>query len=213
MDFLGNRHFRSTLLCRAGVPVDHRLTPQRLTRLWLSSRATHDGAVAPDAAPVVFTTDRAAVTVREAPAKAALVALAEAWPLPLHFSELCARVASMVGLDDDPPRFFGKIAVRLLEYFGAGLVELARHPPPFTLTVPERPLAPPLARQLARAGGAVPSLRHALVDPDASQRQVLELCDGTRDRAALAAALHITPAALAPILDGLARLALICAPA
>src|SRR5205814_7488150 len=55
----------------------------------------------------------------------------------------------------------------------------------------ERPVVSPLARwQLARGETAVASLRHVAVVVDSPlYRQLLLLCDGTRDRAALTDAL------------------------
>ena len=52
-----------------------------------------------------------------------------------------------------------------------------------------RPVASPLARMQAAEGALVATLRHARVELPAFEREVLGMLDGTRDRAALVAAL------------------------
>lgn len=68
-----------------------------------------------------------------------------------------------------------------------GLVTAHGAPPPFTLTPGERPLASPLARAMFAMGPSAITLRHGrLVPNEPPTAGFVRLCDGTRDRAALA---------------------------
>src|SRR5207244_514519 len=72
-----------------------------------------------------------------------------------------------------------------------GIVELHARPLPVAVRPSERPVASPLARLQARAGGIVSTLLHTAVSiADANALRLLPLVDGTRDRAALAAAVR-----------------------
>jgi hypothetical protein len=78
--------------------------------------------------------------------------------------------------------------------------------------VTARPVASALARRQARDSHHVTSLCHTVVELDETGRNLLPLLDGTRDHAALAAALPGIPSAqLTAALDWLARLALLTA--
>lgn len=69
-----------------------------------------------------------------------------------------------------------------------GLVAARATPPAYTLTPGERPTALPLARAMLALGPHAITLRHARLAPnEAPTAAFVQLCDGTRDRAALAA--------------------------
>lgn len=69
-----------------------------------------------------------------------------------------------------------------------GLVSAHALPPAYTLRPGERPLAAPLTRALFAAGPNAITLRHARLIPEQPPTiDFVQLCDGTRDRAALAA--------------------------
>ena len=77
----------------------------------------------------------------------------------------------------------------LMDAYTAGLVDLHVHPPALTIRISDRPAASPLARLQARDGDSVTTLLHTQVRiADANALRLLPLVDGTRDRAALAAA-------------------------
>jgi hypothetical protein len=64
------------------------------------------------------------------------------------------------------------------------------HPSTLTTTAPERPLASPLARLQAARATSDHALAHAGGIADTNALRLLPLVDGTRDRAALAAAVR-----------------------
>ena len=70
-----------------------------------------------------------------------------------------------------------------------GIIDLHVHPPALTIRAPDRPVASPLARLQARTRDSVTTLLHTQVGiADMNALRLLPLVDGTRDRAALAAA-------------------------
>ena len=77
----------------------------------------------------------------------------------------------------------------LTDAYMLGIVDLHVHPPALTIRASDRPVASPLARLQARTRDDVTTLLHTRVRiADANALRLLPLVDGTRDRAALAAA-------------------------
>jgi hypothetical protein len=101
-DFLRNRTFRQTLLCRQGTAVSYRLSVDRLRGLYVASPA-RTLTPQPDihsTAEERFTSPKGAIVKSVDPlAKAALVYLAEIWPRAVRFEELgaAARVRLNAG--------------------------------------------------------------------------------------------------------------------
>ena len=200
LDFLRERMFRQTLLCRATAPVDRPPRPERLAGLaasaplrWTadeeSGRLTFSG---PGGAHL--TTDHPVVV-------GVLQQLGSAWPAAPRVSELAAE---------------GQLAIvcdALLRCFAANLVRLHVQPAPVSVSAPERPAVSALARLEAAQGELLTTLRHTgLQLGDDLGRRLVTLLDGTRDRAALIEALAagsaLDRAALATALDeSLERLA------
>jgi SAM-dependent methyltransferase len=98
-----------------------------------------------------------------------------------------AGVATLLVGEDRRPVDDREEAERLLAGLGEGTVELHAAPARHASAAGERPLAFALARAQAARGADVTTLRHTrLTINDAAGRAILALCDGTRDRAALA---------------------------
>jgi len=115
-------------------------------------------------------------------------------PVRKLLDELVARQPATVEIASLKRRFdFGSLSrsveVLLAEAYRAGIVELHVQPPALTIEPTERPIASPLARLQSRTSDRVTTLLHVPVAiADANALKVLPLVDGTRDRAALAAA-------------------------
>ena len=78
------------------------------------------------------------------------------------------------------------VAEILLAACRSGLIQLHVHPPGFVLETSERPSVSRLARWQASQGPVVTTLLHTSLEVrDAIGLQMLQLLDGTRDRAAL----------------------------
>lgn len=183
LDFARNRSFRQTLLCRAGVPLKRSLAPGVLEQLRVASPA-RPGEGEPD---VFRGNDGAAVRVEDGLLRAAMLELADCWPLPLAFAELAGRAAARAGMVLDLP-VRRALALQLLGLCtGSQVLELQLQSPPFQTAITSRPEALPLARWQAQRGPHVVNGRHENVRLDAAGRALLPLLDGTRTVEELAA--------------------------
>jgi hypothetical protein len=86
-------------------------------------------------------------------------------------------------------RALGEVLLAGYTAVSRGLVELHAGGPRFTADASDRPLASPLARWQARAGGVVVNQRHEQIVLTPLERRVLGLLDGRHDRPSLQAAL------------------------
>ena len=173
IDFVVNRMFRQTLLCRHEIPLDRNLDARRLAGLSFAAAlriepSTGGGEPTFVRGPVSFQPARPRLS-------AALRAIAAAWPRAVTFERLTAN------LDAAARRRLGD---ELLEIHAAGALDLHTHPPAPAAVPGPRPRASPLAlHQIAAGMDHVASLRHASVrleDPLAVH--LLSLLDGSRDR-------------------------------
>ncbi len=192
LDFLKNRHFRQTLLCRADQTVTMPIA-DRLRSLQLSSPAK-PVARSPNLKNrriEEFRGEKGARVSTDLPvAKGAMVHLAACWPQAIGFAELldAARQlsASAAAREEDATA----LASFLFATYGAGVVEAHGWAPKLGLGTEERPQASRLARLQATRGEILTNLSHAPVRvEDGLGRRLLPLLDGTRDRAALVEAL------------------------
>ncbi len=188
-DFLENREFRRSLLCRADVTLDRTLGPQRIYPLYASSPiqslkllGSPDDPLAKEefAAP-----GRTRVTVDQPVVKEAFRRLGQIWPGSASFDELLAASgpAKIVGREEDAEH----LATSLLAMFRRDLITLMTDVPTQATAVSERPVASArLRQQLGYDRPILTNLRHAEMEvQDAAVRQLLTLLDGTRDRAML----------------------------
>jgi SAM-dependent methyltransferase len=183
LDFIKGRPFRQTLLCREEVALDRRPRPEQIVGLHLASAARPVSPV-PDLRPGVFEEFRgprgAALKTDDPHAKAALCRLGEIWPRSLRFPELLAAGGEPASL-----------AEILFQGCRAGLLEAYTNPPRFAAHAGERPAASPLSRVQSQQGTLVTTLRHTTVElEDTTDRCLLLLLDGTRNRDALAGGLR-----------------------
>jgi methyltransferase-like protein/trans-aconitate methyltransferase len=193
MDFVRNRQFRQTLLCRRDVPLTRNLRPE-LVRQFHVGFAARPTAGEVDLAPEVVQAFAAAggLTVSSAQpvTKAALSLLVERWPDVCPFDELCTAACARlvaVGLKPPDPGFVRDLlALDLLACFLRGGVELRSWRPPLCTRAGPRPRVSAYARWQAARGGFATNRRHVRVDLDEAARTIVVLLDGTRDRDAIA---------------------------
>jgi hypothetical protein len=172
-DMLAGRAFRQTLLCRADAPLADAIDPARLEQLWFS--ATEAAGIGDPEQ-----TD-AAANLNGSTGPAAVAQLALARPRTLGFEELRGVLGEVETTT---------LTDALWRAFRAGDVDLAAAPARHVTAAGERPEASPMARWQAARGPELTSLRHEPVRlDDPFGRFLIRLCDGTRDRVALADAL------------------------
>jgi SAM-dependent methyltransferase len=182
-DFLRNRMFRQTLLCRAEVALHELAIP---ADVFAATAAQQAGArfELPSGAAL----ESADPGVRDA-----MVELGARWPAGRPVTEL------------------GTLRDVVRGAWRAGVVELRSHQPGAAARPGERPEASPFARlQLERGSDVVTTMLHTNVAlKDDGARTLLGLLDGTRGRAALASELGASEAEIDAGLTALARLGLL----
>ena len=180
LDFMKSRLFRETLLCREEAVLDRHFRPERIMELYIASSARPvSGEPGPRSGVLEeFRGPRgSALKTDYPPAKEALRRLGEEWPKSLRFPDLLGNA----GADAAAP-----LAEILLQAHRAGLLEVYTLPPPFAAIAGERPVSSPLARLQAQQTTVVTTLRHTTDElQDLTDRCVLLLLDGTRNREAL----------------------------
>jgi methyltransferase-like protein/SAM-dependent methyltransferase len=188
MDFVRNRQFRASLLCRRGVRLVRDVWPEKLTRLYVACPAR------PVAAPVDLRSvdpvrfqglHDLQITTSDSIVVAALLELGETWPQALFFDDLLARARARLadaGIGDrsnaatDPE----VLASSLLRCYAADAVEVRVREIPLTLDPGRCPLATAYARFQARRGARVTNLRHEIVVLKDFNRQLLLELRGKR---------------------------------
>jgi len=196
LDFVVNRGFRETLLVHANQAerVHYQLEPGRLRCLHLAARLPAREPVVLDGSAQSFGEADASPFVLASPAaKAAALALDQAWPGTCDFEALAnaAQAATGMPLTAQDELDLQQL-VELLVIGGRG--RLRSEPVRTSAIDPQYPCVPEAWRRYAEASAAtgaasVVDLWHQPVMLGLAETRLALLADGTRDRATLAAAL------------------------
>ncbi|MGH2834691.1 MAG: methyltransferase regulatory domain-containing protein [Solirubrobacteraceae bacterium] len=217
LDFFKNRMFRQTLLCHGEAEVSRELDETQIEGFFVAAqleaadegregdadggedeggngeRGENEGSTeAPDEETFV-TPEGFTVTTSEPLVRAALHALAEAWPASLPFSELIPVAAAAAGSQCSEELVAARLRTVLLQAYLGRIVQLESCAPDLSVAPGERPVVSTLARVQCAAGlPALSSLLHANVRLDEeSEARLLALLDGTRSRDGLARELGV----------------------
>lgn len=185
-DFVRNRAFRQTLLCRAGTELKRAIAPGLLQKFHVASGLD---PVPGEPGEVAWfrDADGVGIEVRDALTVAALLELRTVWPAALPFDELLVRVSARAGAALDARQAATLAGGLLTCYSTSRELEFQKHPRPFRTSVSDFPRASPLVRWQAGRGLKVTNLRHesGLLRPE-EQALLLKL-DGSRGRTELEA--------------------------
>jgi SAM-dependent methyltransferase len=145
LDFRVLRSYRENLLVHADVPLDRRPAIGRMSALFASA-PVHALEDEPD----VFDIGQKRAQLTDAGLQRIVARIGAAWPAAIAVADL--------DLDEDH-------AGALLRMYWSGLIELHTEPFGYSTAVPSRPVASPLARLQAAAGGPrLTTLRHTTVE-------------------------------------------------
>lgn len=188
-DFLRNRRFRRSVLCRADRAPREEPDAGAVAGLRVEALALPESAE-PDASnegPEGFrrTQGGGRVMVADPPAKALLGLLAEAAPRALPFGTLRSLIDGRLARAGREPLAEGVAARLVLDAYVAGLVDLHAFEPRLADRPGDRPEAAAPARRQAGAGRPIVSQRHRVALLGDFDRQVVRRLDGRRDRDAL----------------------------
>ena len=189
MDFVRNRMFRQTLLCRQEIDIDRGLSPSRVRELHVASKTKPKEPIRSlaDNSPVVFEAGNSVTKTTDPLMKAALAHLGQCWPRYIPFSELVAIARSLItgkaalvdkaGSSPDAER----LGRSLLRCYATGHVELSVSPPVFRYEPTDRPLASRLTRVLAAKQPLVTNAKHETVPLSDIEQRLLVKLDGQAD--------------------------------
>jgi methyltransferase-like protein/SAM-dependent methyltransferase len=187
MDFVRNRAFRQTLLCRADVALHRTLTPERVMSLYVGSPARPVmSAGRPSGA--FHVADGHTFTPGHPFVAAALHHLAESWRQVVHFDDLYAAACRRMGTDDHA-QAREVLAADMLVGYTTNVIDLRTTAVEAVAMPTAKPKASRVARHQARRGARVTNQRHEAVILDDLGLRLLTLLDGESDRGALAEAL------------------------
>lgn len=198
LDFVRVNRFREIVIARAGTkpalaPRADRLDPVRLRADIAPEGATP--SLAPGAAVRFNVRTGSGLTIDDPLAKAALLAIAAAYPRGLLLGEIVAASVGALraaGFDSAMPADpAAHLAEALSALLGGDLLQPALNEPPMPRAPGERPRTAPIARRQFAHDRRTVNLRHEAVEIDEQGRRLALLMDGTRDRDALAAALEL----------------------
>lgn len=184
LDFLRNRTFRQTLLCRQGVPIVRKVTPDRVMKLRVASSAL---AVEPfnvrDSGEAKFRGGHGTLSTPSPLFKAAMKTLTEIWPRSVPVETLAANASAQLTNESviDASRLRADartLGANLIDCFSRKFVDLYQSDPGCTNEPGERPLADALVRLQADYGPLVYSRLHLMVNLNEMQRQVARMADG-----------------------------------
>ncbi|MFO1370964.1 MAG: class I SAM-dependent methyltransferase [Candidatus Competibacteraceae bacterium] len=194
-DFVTARRFRTTLLCHAEQPLQEQPDPAAVQDLTVAGDLKFELESAADLVTDKIVEFRGqgdkAVAVRDATHKVALARIASLWPRAVSFTDLWAHVESSARLPAaQQEELQAQLCETLLKCYRSGVVELAVTPVRVATTPGDRPQASALARGQALLGQRITSLYgHRVNISDDFSRFFLQLLDGSRTRAEIAAAL------------------------
>ena len=189
MDFVRNRTFRQTLLCRNDVQLNRNLTPQSINGLYISSAAKPENSTFdPNMMQEKFSLpDGKSITSGHPLIRAAFHHLAEISPQAIKFEDLLAHARSKVSQSriQDSNSFELEaqvLAGDLLNCYTVELVHFHAYEFPFTQELGDKPKVSELARYQAENYQFITNQLHGTTPIDIFAARLLKLCDGTRNR-------------------------------
>ena len=189
MDFVRNRAFRQTLLCRGDVALERILSPDRMASLYVASPAVPAPVSSGKGPATTFRVpDGPTFTPGQPLVTAAFRLLAERWRQAVPFDDLCAAACHRAGVPNDASAR-QLIAADVLVGYTVDAVELRTIAADFVTIPTAKPRASRVARLQAGKGERVTNQRHEVVILDDLSLRLLSLLDGERDREALLGAL------------------------
>jgi SAM-dependent methyltransferase/methyltransferase-like protein len=187
LDFINNRSYRKSIICRGDVQLNPELEAGHVQALKVSlseiPKPTNFSIGTTEPLSFNYASGRFAVA---APfGKAALRYLVDVYPRSVSIRELCQGANRLL---PEEVRHMGAagsrgeelLATAMLGALQAGLVQVCRHAPELANTISEQPLASPLVRAMAAGSRVVVNHCHQNIKLSADAATLLTQLDGTR---------------------------------
>ena len=184
LDFVRNRTFRRSLLCRSDRVIARDPVPAALRSMFLRARCVPESSATSEPGTEVFRTSvGAAITMSHPVVRAALHALIASRPAALSFDDLVTETRARLASGIECP--VELLADAMLRCAMVRLLDVTTHAERCATQLSRRPAASPLARHEARTESLVTSLSHVQVRLSDFDRSLLPRVDGTREECAL----------------------------
>lgn len=190
IDFVRNRFFRQTLLCKNDVPLSRAVLAGSISDLYVSSpvKATSQTPNIQNDQPESFQSPNGlTITTPNPLVKAALHYLENIWPRSVQLEDLvgiaqAAATSSEITVKNQETLRAEKeiVCADLLKLYTTNLASLGTTPPHFVTEVSDKPKATALARYQAKRQLRVTNQLHVPITCDLLANQIIVLCDGNR---------------------------------
>lgn len=187
MDFIRNRTFRQTLLCKSNIQLNRNLSGRNIMQFYIccNARPSSENMDAKSFNAESFALPNGITLTTQNPlVKAALHHLGQIFPQSISFEDLytvaSSRLAS-VSIKDAATveREKDTLAADLLTLYSRNLLILRSCRLPFTVEISDRPHVSDIGRYLAKNGFILTNITHDAVTTDVLGQHIMELCDGT----------------------------------
>lgn len=190
MDFVRNRTFRQTLLCKTDVAINRNVDTLSIMPFLISSPIRPESAnvsVQSNQPEAFVLPNGISINTANPLTKAALLYLSEAWPRSVSFDELLSNALSRLSevvIQEGQVVEAQKqlLANDLMSAYAANAVLFRTEAAPFITHITERPKASDLARNQAATQDFVTNQLHEIIAIDAFSKNLLQLMNGKRDR-------------------------------
>ncbi len=189
-DFVTNRMFRQSLLCRKDRAVNRHLDEDRITGARFVGAIQVEGTTQDlaEGIEVVFKcANGRKLQVKNSALKALLLTLAEAWPKSLTSQEIARgidqRLSQLMVVGERQQLPIDKIvSTNVLQLLVRGDIEIRFGSDRFSSEISHKPMTSPLARLQAAAGPTLTTLRHGMINVDPLTRLLIQSVDGTKTK-------------------------------
>jgi methyltransferase-like protein/2-polyprenyl-3-methyl-5-hydroxy-6-metoxy-1,4-benzoquinol methylase len=195
LDFLRNRKLRESLFCTQKNTPYFPANSQPIEQLYCAAALESKSAILnlSNSQLEVFTHRNGGEIKSDTPiVKAALVALSQAWPESVAFSNLARAACIAIGIEfdsDQGAQAKSELMSSFLSYAEANLINFTATPTLCIRAISDYPETSALARYQALRQEYITSLRHTAVKLESTSRQILALLDGKHSQADLREAL------------------------
>ncbi len=194
-DFVTNRMFRQSLLCRKDCKLNRHLDQDRLKGGYFAGSFRVEDAslnqnLTPDVEVAFVCSNGRKIQTKNSALKALVFTLADAWPASLTLDEVRERVEKrlselLVVGEREQHSVANLVSTNMLQMVVRGDVEFRFVKERFTSSISEYPKTSALTRLQARGTGNITTLRHGMLNVDALTRLIIQSIDGTRTHAQL----------------------------
>jgi methyltransferase-like protein/SAM-dependent methyltransferase len=190
IDFVRNKYFRQTLLCRKDVTLNRNLTPANIMQFYVGSpfKSQAENVDLRSLQGETFGAPNGmTITATNPLVKAALRYLGQIWPRTVAFDELFSIAQSSlasVSIKDAQTHEREKqaVAADILSLYASGFIVLRSHPSPFVTEVSQNPHASEVARFQVKTSNVLTNRVHEAVTADLVAQHLIDVCDGKRNR-------------------------------